>query len=92
MDAIDILGSLLGGRKSGSGGAGGGLGGAILGQILKNATGGSRQPAPQQSAPPPSSSRGSPRVATPGDLQQEASELEDLLNVARNRSQQRSDC
>lgn len=96
MDAIEILGSLLGGRKSGgSSGSGGGLGGAILGQILKNATGGSHQstpgqPAPKQSAPPMSSSRGSTRVSTPGDLQQEASELEDLLNVAQNRSQQRT--
>ena len=90
MDAIDILGSLLGGRKSGGSGGGGGLGGAILGQILKNATGGGRQPAPQQSSPPPASSRGSTRVSTPGDLQQDASELEDLLNVAHGRAQQRT--
>ncbi|MDX1928454.1 MAG: DUF533 domain-containing protein [Pirellulaceae bacterium] len=92
MDAIDILGSLLGGRKSGggsSGGGGGGLGGVILGQILKNATAGARQPEPQQHpSPPASSGRGSSRV--PGDLQQEASELEDLLNVARNRNEQRT--
>lgn len=89
MDAIDILGSLLGGRKSGGSG-GGGLGGAILGQILKNATGGARQPGPQQSSPPASSNRGSSRVSTPGDLQKEASELEDLLNVAQDRNQQRT--
>jgi uncharacterized membrane protein YebE (DUF533 family) len=95
MDAIDILGSLLGGRKSGGsnsgGGLGGGLGGAILGQILKNATGGgTRQPTPPQSSPPPSSNRGASRVSPTGDLQREASELEDLLNVARNRTQQRT--
>ena len=92
MDAIEILGSLLGGRKSGgsSGSGGGGLGGAILGQILKSATGGSRQSAPQQSAPPSSSGRAAPRVGSPGNLQQEASELEDLLNVAQNRSNQRT--
>ena len=92
MDAIEILGSLLGGRKSGgsSGGSGGGLGGAILGQILKNATGGSRPPAAQPSSPAPPSSRNSPRVSTPGNLQQEASELEELLNVAQNRNHQRT--
>jgi uncharacterized membrane protein YebE (DUF533 family) len=91
MDAIDILGSLLGGRKSGGSSSGGGLGGVILDQILKNGTAGPRQPAPQQQpSPPASSSRGSSRVSIPGDLQQEASELEDLLNVARNRNQQRT--
>ena len=97
MDAIEILGGLLGGRNSG-GGSGGGLGGAILGQILKGATA-SRQPAPQNPAPsssnhPSSATRTSPRVttrvSTPGDLQQEAAELEDLLNVATNRSQERA--
>ncbi len=99
MDAIEILGGLLGGRKSG----GGGLGGAILGQILKGAAG-SRQSAPQQKVPqqpappqtgnrpssPSPSGRVSTRVSMPGNLQQEASELEDLLNVATNRNQQRT--
>ena len=93
MDAIEILGGLLGGRSGGGGSGGGGLGGAILGQILKGATA-SRQPAPQQQQAPQSSGRvaprGSTRVAPPGDIQQEASELEDLLNVAKNRSQQRA--
>ena len=90
MDAMDILGSLLGGRKSGSSGGDGGLGGANLGHILKNATGRSNQPAPQQTAPPQTSGRVTPKVGTPGNLQQEASELEDLLNVAQNRNQQRA--
>lgn len=85
MDAIEILGSLLGGGKSGGGG---GLGGAILGQILKGATGGGRPSSPQQPAPSQSSGRAT-QVPIPGNIQNEARELEELLNVAQNRSQQR---
>lgn len=83
MDAIEILGSLLGGGKS-SGQGGGGLGGKILTEMMR---GGSRQPAPQAPTQSPSANR--PQVSRPVDLQREASELEDLLNVARGRVDQR---
>lgn len=84
MDAIEILGSLLGAGNSGgkSGGGGGGLGGAILDQILGGAK--SQQPAPRQ-APPRS---GGTQANRPVDLQREAQELEDLLNVAKGRQGQ----
>jgi hypothetical protein len=81
MDAIEILGGLLGGGKNS-----GGLGGQILTEILK---GGARRPAPPPSAPPNLGGRASPRVSQPIDLQREASELEELLNVAQDRNQQR---
>ncbi len=82
MDAIEILGGLLGGGKSG-----GGLGGKILTEILK---GGSRQPAPQPQQPHvQTSGRTGTRVSQPVDLEREARELEDLLNVAQDRNQQR---
>lgn len=64
MDAIDILGSLLGHKTSG-----GGRGGNVLKDIL---TGGPRSSAPS------SGSR-------PTDIGREAKELEDLLNVAKDR-------
>jgi uncharacterized membrane protein YebE (DUF533 family) len=68
MDAIDILGSLLG-RKSG------GSGMPDLSEIF-----GQREaPAPQRREAP----TGSPPTQT--DLQRQAKELEDLLNVARDR-------
>jgi Protein of unknown function (DUF533) len=79
MDPIDILGSLLGGGKRG----GGGLGGQILTQILKGGGAAERSSAP---APSPSSR---PQPGRPFDIQQEASELEDLLNVAHERQTQR---
>jgi Protein of unknown function (DUF533) len=78
MDPLDILGSLLGGRKGG-----GGLGGKILTEILKGgASAGRPTPAPQ------STGQGGSRVGRPIDLQQEASALEDLLNVAKDRYSQ----
>lgn len=84
MDAMDILGGLLGGGKSQSGGSqsGGSLGGKILGELLK---GGRRSaPAAREQAPPQSSGRG-PSSRRPTDLNQRASELEDLLGVAKDR-------
>jgi uncharacterized membrane protein YebE (DUF533 family) len=69
MDAIDILGSILG-HKSGKRGGGGA--GDVFGNIFK---GGSRS----RSAPAPA------QPPQPNEIQQEAKELEDLLNVASER-------
>lgn len=79
MDPIDILGGLLGGGKGG-----GGLGGKILTEIFKGGAA-SRRPAPA----PQSTGTSTSRADRPVDLQREASELEDLLNVARDRYDQR---
>ena len=68
MDAIDILGSLLG-RKSGGSGM----------PDLKEIFGQREAPAPQRRE----TSAGSPPTQT--DIQRQAKELEDLLNVARDR-------
>jgi len=96
MDAIDILGGLLGQKSSG-----GGIGGAILKEIIKGAAGGSGQPKtrslPQQRSAPaptsrPSAPRGSvPRGTSPDDLEQQARELEDMLNVASDRNSHRTE-
>lgn len=70
MDAIDILGSLLGagkGRPTDTG-----MGGSILDQMMR---GGSKSPPPTQQ----------PRGRAPS-LDQQAKELEDLLGVATGRS------
>ncbi len=75
MDAIDILGGLLGGGKSGGGG--GGLGGKILEELLKGAQ------RSTQSKPSPRSGAGS--AQRPTDISRGARELEDLLGVARDR-------
>ncbi len=73
MDAIDVLGSLLGGGKSG----GGGLGGKILKEILTGSN--SKQPAPTSRQQPTSSASRSqdPTIA----------ELEELLNVSNQRQE-----
>lgn len=74
MDMIDILGGILG-QKSGNSSASGG------GKILKDILGGN------------SPSQGRTREAAPpsrSDISAQARELEDLLNVAGNRSQSRS--
>ncbi len=86
MDPIDILGSLLGGKKGG----GGGLGADILGQIL---TGGKSDRAPTKPAPERNSDAvvRRPNQSGPIDINQEARELEDLLNVATERRSQRID-
>ncbi len=78
MDAMDILGSLLGGGSSqGSGGLGG--------KILKDLIGGGRSaaPPPARQAPPASSRAPSGR---PASLDDRAHELEDLLGVAHGRA------
>lgn len=92
MDAMDILGGLLGASRGKSGGRSGGGGGGLGGKILKDIlTGGSRSnAAPPTQNPAPggtSNSRGSQGGLGSGsagriDIQQEASALEDLLNVA----------
>lgn len=66
MDAIDILGALLG-RKTQQGGSGG--------QILKDQLGGNRPAAPSTSAD-------SRRPQRPMTVEESAKSLEDLLNVA----------
>lgn len=71
MDAMDILGGLLGGGKKGSGG----LGGSVLTDLL----GGGRK---KRSTPKPTSSGPSRR---PVDRDRRAQELEDLLGVAKDR-------
>lgn len=74
MDMIDILGGILGQKSGGASSSGGG-------KILKDILGGN------------SPARGrAPEVTTAnrGDIVSQAKELEDLLNVAGNRSQPRS--
>lgn len=90
MDAIDILGSLLGGKPaqgSGAGAGGGGgfgdLGGKILKEIL---AGGQQRQAPSSSGGSSRSSGGSSRSSQgPMDIESQAKELEDILDVARQR-------
>lgn len=77
MDAMDILGSLLGRKSSGSG-----KGADILNDILK---GGSR---PEPRSRSTSSASPSPNLR-PGDIESQARELEDLLNVAKQRTSSR---
>ncbi len=84
MDAIDILGGLLGGKASSGGG---GIGTKILKDILGGALGSGRSaPQPQQqppaSRPNPAPQRGG--FSSP-DLDAQARELEELLNVANGR-------
>ncbi|TWU58805.1 hypothetical protein Poly51_15850 [Rubripirellula tenax] len=72
MDAMDILGALLGG-KAGSGSAGG--------KVLKDMLGGAKRPAPSQ---PP---RQHPRASQPQTIDSAAKSLEDLLGVSHNHHQ-----
>jgi len=77
MDAIEILGSLLGHKSSGSG-----AGADILKEIF---LGGSRKEEPR------SAGRAQmPREVTAESVDRQASELEDLLNVANHRSSGRA--
>ncbi len=87
MDAMDILGSLLGGGKSQGGG--GSLGGKILKDLINSGSRSSAQPsAPQApSRQAPSSQAPSRR---PVSLEDRARELEDLLNVAHGREESRA--
>lgn len=76
MDAMDILGGLLGGKKSSGGGS-------LGGKILKDLMGGGRSAAPAPSSGGasalPDRNRGS------GSIAGQAEELEDLLGVASGR-------
>lgn len=76
MDAIDILGGLLGGKSRGGGG------GSAAGSILKDIFG-------RGAASSSSRSGGSSPTHQPTDIEREAKELEDLLSVARSRQDQR---
>lgn len=71
MDAMDILGGLLGGKSSG---------GSLGGKLLKDLMGGGRKSA----APPAGSGRAAPadRHRRSGSISSQAKELEDLLGVA----------
>jgi uncharacterized membrane protein YebE (DUF533 family) len=92
MDPMEILGSLLGQKAGGAS-----PGAAILKEIL---LGGSKRQAPERQAPAPSggqrpsSSRGSssPSWQEPAsdDIEAQAKELSDLLNVANERSTRRN--
>jgi Protein of unknown function (DUF533) len=76
VDAIEILGGLLGNKSGGSG-----MGAKILKDIF---LGGNRN-APKTPAPRPESRSSAPPVEQHFDLDREASRLEDLLNVATDR-------
>jgi hypothetical protein len=90
MDAMDILGSLLGGGQSR--GSGGGLGGKILKDLVNAGSRSSQQP-PARSTPP-TSDRQAPSRQIPsrsgGSLEDRARELEELLHVAHDRQTNRS--
>jgi hypothetical protein len=73
MDAIDILGGMLGHKSSGSG-----MGAEILKDILGGKPAAKRAPAPSPRSAPSTPSG-------PVDIHDEARELEDLLNVAHKR-------
>lgn len=83
MNPMDILGGMLGKRKSGSSGGGGGLGGILLEKILKGGRGTSgRSSGRAESIPqrPP----GSPQIRGSRDNEQFDS-LEDLLRHSQHR-------
>ena len=73
MDAMDILGALLG-RKTKSGGSGG--------SVLKDMLGGGRKPA--QRAPSNRAPSGRAPSQRPQSIEESAQSLEDLLNVAND--------
>ena len=92
MNAIEILGSLLGNKSGGSG-----MGGAIRKEILKGGlrsgesaggppSGAQRPPAGRSQGRPRSAPTPSASDATPRGIDRSASELEDLLDVAREHS------
>ncbi|MBX7168730.1 MAG: tellurite resistance TerB family protein [Pirellulales bacterium] len=87
MDAIDILGGMLGRKIGGAGG--GSLGGKILKDMLDGFT--KRGPAPPAgggSAPRPPSSGGS--ATGGGDIESAARQLEEMLGVAVDRNSRRA--
>lgn len=82
MDAIDILGGLLGRRLRRPGGGGGNSGGGGGGgDILKDIFSRGSRPAPRTQ---------SDSTSNPGDLKRQAEELEDLLNVSHDRNATRT--
>ncbi|MGB7329508.1 MAG: DUF533 domain-containing protein [Rubripirellula sp.] len=74
MDAMDILGALLG-NKAGSGGG--------SGAVLKDILGGAKRPAPK------TSSRPHPKANPPRTIDSAAKSLEDLLGVSHGHHQQK---
>jgi len=82
MNAIDILGSLLGQKASGSG-----SGADILRDIL---TGGARETQPPAKAQPPKGPAPTSRPSRAEEIDANARELEDLLNVANRGEAQRT--
>lgn len=82
MDPMDVLGELLGGAaRGGNAGAGG--------RILKDILGGGSSGRASTNRAPAQPRSGQARQSAPTDIDREARELEDLLNVARNRAQTR---
>ncbi len=79
MNAIDILGDLLGHKTSG-----GGLGGDVLKDIFR------RGSTPKRGSANRGSANRQSKPASSRDIQQDAEDLEDLLNVANDRSSQRT--
>ena len=73
MDAMDILGSLLGGKSRS---------GSATGKILKDMLGGGRPK-------PPTQTRQHPRARKPKTISDAARSLEDLLNVSNEHHQRR---
>jgi hypothetical protein len=85
MDAIDLLGSLLGGSQGQS--AGGGLAGKILADMMSGgASKPSAAPASRSSAAPRTPSRTAPKPRPAASVDQQARELEELLGVATGRT------
>jgi hypothetical protein len=77
MDPFEILGSILGQKAGGSG-----AGADILKDIF---LGGARRQAPSRSEPAPTS-----HESTDDNIERQARDLEDLLNVAKDRSSART--
>lgn len=73
MNAIDILGSLLGGGRSGGGKSGGGKSGGVGADILSEILGGNRAP-----------TRPSNTSASQGNAPMSPEQLEEMLGVGRN--------
>lgn len=84
MDAMDVLGALLGNKSAGGSRGGGMLNDILRGQTQKTQPAPQRQPAPQHRTAPSSSTRQRPESI--GDA---ARSLEDLLNVSNSRYQER---
>ncbi len=85
MDAMDILGGLLGGKSGG-----GSIGGKILKEILTGGSGGGGGTSAGRAQPSPSQTQSQPGSRGRGsNIDAASKELEDLLNVANQRTSSR---